>query len=179
MQRCATYARKSGNAIAADAGMATPALPLRLHDVLLRFTARCDWLAPLLLRLAFGYFWFETGWAKLQNHAGFAARFADWGIPWPSLSAYLSGATDLIGGALLILGLGTRLATLPMIFNMLIALVVVVLPGASQLDPAYSKLDWFVELDEVLYVLVLFWLLMAGPGKASLDHLIARRFGRG
>jgi hypothetical protein len=30
----------------------------------------------------------------------------------------------------------------------------------------------------VLYVAVLFWLLMAGPGKASLDHLVARRAGR-
>jgi len=29
----------------------------------------------------------------------------------------------------------------------------------------------------VLYVAVLFWLLVAGPGKASLDHWIARRQG--
>lgn len=168
MQRCATYARKGGNAIAADAGMTTPALPLRLHDAFLRFAARYDWLAPLLLRLVFGYFWLETGWAKLHNLEFFAGRFVEWGIPWPTFSAALSGATDLVGGALLMLGLGTRLVALPMIFNMLVALAVVVLPGISTLDE-------FVELDEVLYVLVLFWLLMAGPGKASLDHLIARR----
>ena len=43
--------------------------------------------------------------------------------------------------------------------------------------PGISTLDEFVELDEVLYVAVLFWLLLAGPGKASLDHLIVRRFG--
>jgi putative oxidoreductase len=55
-----------------------------------------------------------------------------------------------------------------MIVNMLVALAVVVLP-------AISTLDEFVELDEVLYVAVLFWLLMAGPGKASLDQLIAAR----
>ena len=48
------------------------------------------------------------------------------------------------------------------------ALAVVVLPTISTLDE-------FVELDEVLYVAVLFWLLMAGPGKASLDHAIAGR----
>lgn len=64
------------------------------------------------------------------------------------------------------LGLAVRLATVPMIVNMLVALAVVVLPGIATPDE-------FVELDEVLYVLVLFWLLMAGPGKASLDHLIA------
>ena len=87
------------------------------------------------------------------------------------LSATASGAVDLIGGALLILGLGTRLVAVPMIVNMLVALAVVVLPGISTFNE-------FVELDEVLYVAVLFWLLMAGPGKASLDHLIARRFRR-
>ena len=70
------------------------------------------------------------------------------------------------------LGLGTRLVALPMIFNMLVALALVVLPGISTVDE-------FVELDEVLYVLVLFWLTVAGPGRASLDHLIARRNGTG
>ena len=128
------------------------------------------WLAPLLLRLVFGWFWLETGWAKLHNLEFFAGRFVEWGIPWPMLSASVSGATDLIGGALLILGLGTRLAAIPMIINMLVALAVVVLPTISTVNE-------FVELDEVLYVCVLFWLLMAGPGKASLDHLLARRFG--
>ena len=43
--------------------------------------------------------------------------------------------------------------------------------------PGISTLDEYVELGEVLYVAVLFWLLLAGPGKASLDHLIVRRFG--
>ena len=127
------------------------------------------WLGPLLLRLVFGWFWLETGWAKLHNLEFFAGRFVEWGIPWPMLSATVSGATDLIGGALLIIGLGTWLAAIPMIINMLVALAVVVLPTITTFNE-------FVELDEVLYVCVLFWLLMAGPGKASLDHLLARRF---
>ncbi len=128
------------------------------------------WLGPLLLRLVFGWFWLETGWAKLHNLEFFAGRFVEWGIPWPMLSATVSGATDLIGGALLIVGLGTRLAAIPMIVNMLVALAVVVLPTITTFNE-------FVELDEVLYVCVLFWLLVAGPGKASLDHWIARRAG--
>ena len=131
---------------------------------------RHAWLGPLPLRLVFGWFWLETGWAKLHNLEFFAGRFVEWGIPFPTFSATLSGATDLVGGALLLLGLCTRLATIPMIVNMLVALAVVVLPTISTVDE-------FVELDEVLYVAVLFWLLVAGPGKASLDHLLARRSG--
>ena len=144
--------------------------PVRFANSLLARLKRIEWLGPLLLRLVFGYFWLETGWAKLHNLEFFSGRFVEWGIPFPTFSATLSGATDLVGGALLILGLGTRLATIPMIVNMLVALAVVVLPGISTLDE-------FVELDEFLYILIFFWLFIAGPGKASLDHRIARRLG--
>ena len=143
--------------------------PVRFGNAVLDTLSRFEWLGPLLLRLVFGWFWLETGWAKLHNLEFFAGRFVEWGIPWPMLSATVSGATDLIGGALLIIGLGTRLAAIPMIINMLVALAVVVLPTITTFNE-------FVELDEVLYVCVLFWLLMAGPGKASLDHVLARRF---
>ncbi|WP_374350897.1 DoxX family protein [Thermomonas sp.] len=148
------------------------AAPVRFSNAALAALSRYQWLGPLLLRLVFGWFWLETGWAKLHNLEFFSQRFVEWGIPLPMLSASVSGATDLIGGALLILGLGTRLITLPMIINMLVALVVVVLPTISTLDE-------FVELDEVLYVAVLFWLLLEGPGKASFDQLVASKFQRG
>lgn len=152
--------RERANAMPADTR------PLAGIEATLRNYA---WLGPLPLRLVFGWFWLETGWAKLHNLEFFAGRFVEWGIPFPTLSATVSGATDLVGGALLIVGLGTRLAAIPMIINMLVALAVVVLPTITTFNE-------FVELDEVLYVCVLFWLLMAGPGKASLDHLLARRF---
>ena len=145
--------------------------PVRFGNLALDRFSQHEWLGPLLLRLVFGWFWLETGWAKLHNLEFFSQRFVEWGIPLPMLSATVSGATDLIGGALLILGLGTRLVAIPMIVNMLVALAVVVLPTISTFNE-------FVELDEVLYVAVLFWLLMAGPGKASIDHLIARRYRR-
>jgi putative oxidoreductase len=50
---------------------------------------------------------------------------------------------------------------------MLVAMVLVVLPPIGTFDE-------FVELDETLYVLVFFWLMVAGPGRISVDHLIAK-----
>jgi putative oxidoreductase len=144
---------------------------VRLHASALSWLARIDWLGPLLVRLVFGYFWLETGWAKLHNLDLFTARFVDWGIPFPAFSAALCAGTECIGGLLMVLGLATRLTMVPMIVNMLVALVVVVLPGISTLDA-------FVELDEVLYVAVLAWLLIAGPGRASVDHVVARRWAQ-
>ena len=138
-----------------------------LYASFVRVVSRLDWLAPLLIRLLFGYFWFETGWAKLHNLEGFTTRFMEWGIPWPAFSAALSAWTELIGGALMMLGLATRLTMIPMIINMVVAMAVVVLPQISTIDE-------FVELDETLYILVFLWLLVAGPGKISLDYLIEK-----
>jgi putative oxidoreductase len=144
-----------------------PSTTTRVYEAARSFLARIGWFGPLLVRLVFGYFWAETGWAKLHNLEFFTARFVEWGIPFSAFSATLCAATELIGGVLMILGLATRLTMIPMIINMLVALAVVVLPGISTLDE-------FVELDEVLYVAIFVWLLVAGPGRASVDHLIAR-----
>lgn len=144
-----------------------------IADACRRVLARLDalaWLGPLTLRIFFGYFWFETGLAKLQNLDAFSQRFLGWGIPFPTFSAALSGGTDMIGGALLIVGLFTRLATIPMIINMVVAIAVVVIKQVGSFDE-------FVELDEFLYILILFWLFMVGPGRASLDALLARWLG--
>lgn len=129
---------------------------------------KIEWLGPLVMRLGFGYFWLETGWYKLVYIENFTMRFASWGIPWPGLSAMVSAGTDMLGGALLMLGLATRLACVPMIINMVVALVLVV-------SRDISGLDEYVESSELTYILILFWLLMAGPGRASLDAWLWRK----
>jgi putative oxidoreductase len=128
------------------------------------------WLGPLVVRLVFGYFWLETGIAKVHNLAGFTQRFVGWGIPHPAFSAALSAWTELVGGLLLMLGLFTRLVTIPMIINMAVAVTLVVSSNLMGLDD-------YVEADEVVYSLIFFWFLMAGPGKVSLDTLVARWLG--
>jgi len=129
-----------------------------------------EWLGPLVVRLFFGYFWLETGWAKLHNLDGFTARFVGWGIPFPAFSAAASAWVELIGGALIMLGLFTRLTAIPMIVNMIVAIALVVIKNVHGFDD-------LIELDEFVYILIFFWLLMAGPGKASLDTLINRWLG--
>jgi putative oxidoreductase len=131
---------------------------------------RIDWLPPLFVRLFVGYFFFETGWAKAHDLDGFADRFAQWGIPHPAFNAALCAYTELIGGALTIVGLGTRIVSIPMIINMAVAI------GAVNLKHV-TGLDEFVELDEPLYALCYFWLMVGGPGRVSLDYLIARAVG--
>lgn len=132
---------------------------------------RMAWLPPLLVRLFVGYFFLETGLGKIANLAALAERFQEWGIPAPALNAAVSAYTEVIGGALLILGLLTRLAAIPLLVNMVVATVTVKLKKVTGLDD-------FVELDEPLYALSFLWLLFSGPGRVSLDALLARLLRR-
>lgn len=136
-------------------------------QTLLDAFGRLSWLAPLLVRLFFGYFWLETGWAKIENLDGFIGRFVDWGIPLPAFSATFSAWIEFLGGGLLMVGLLTRLTSVAMTINMIVAIVLVVIKKVDGFDD-------FIELDEFIYILIFFWLFMAGPGAVSIDTLVCR-----
>jgi putative oxidoreductase len=136
-----------------------------LADQTLERLSSFQWLAALLVRLFVGYFFFETGWAKLHNLDAFTTRFMQWGIPHPAFNAALSVYTECIGGALTVIGLGTRLVSIPMMINMAVAVLTVKIKSVSGLSD-------FVELDEPLYALAYFWLMISGAGSASVDALI-------
>jgi putative oxidoreductase len=123
------------------------------------------WIPALLMRLFVGYFFMETGWAKIHNLDAFATRFAQWGIPHPAFNAALSGYTEFLGGALTILGLGMRFVSIPMIINMIVAILTVKLKNVTGLDD-------FAELDEPLYALTFVWLFFSGAGWLSMDGLL-------
>lgn len=122
------------------------------------------WIPALLMRLFVGYFFMETGWGKIHNLDAFTTRFAQWGIPHPAFNAALSAYTEFLGGALTILGLGMRFVSIPMIINMIVAILTVKLKSVSGLDD-------FAELDEPLYALSFVWLFFSGAGWLSVDGL--------
>jgi putative oxidoreductase len=128
-----------------------------------------SWIPALLTRLLVGYFFMETGWAKIHNLDTFAMRFAQWGIPYPAFNAALSAYTEFVGGALTIIGLGMRFVSIPMIINMIVAIVTVKLKNVSGLDD-------FVELDEPLYALTFVWLFFSGAGWLSVDTIFKHIF---
>ncbi len=88
-----------------------------------------DGLAPLLLRLYLAPVMLQAGWTKLMSFDDTAAWFGnpDWGLglPFPELMAALATGTELIGGALLVVGLAVRWISLPLMFTMLIAALTV------------------------------------------------------
>ena len=133
----------------------------------LKLLDRLRWLPPLLMRIFVGYFFFETGFAKTQNIDAFTQRFMGWGIPYPHFNAVLSAYTEMFGGALIIAGLLTRIVSVPMMINMVVAVATVKVKQIASVDD-------FVEADEPLYFLVFFWLMFAGAGAVSLDYFFDR-----
>ena len=138
----------------------------RLLDIL----GALQWVPPLLVRLVVGYFFFETGWAKLHDLPAFVQHFKDWGIPFPAFNAALSAWTECLGGALTVVGLATRFVSVAMVINMIVAILSVKLKNVAGLDD-------FVELDEPLYALSYVWLGFTGAGVVSLDYLVSLAVG--
>jgi len=90
-------------------------------------------VAPLLLRLYLAPVLAQAGWNKYQHFDNTVAWFgnADWGLglPLPAVLAALAIAAELGGALLLLLGLFTRLATIPLMITMLVAIFAVHWPN--------------------------------------------------
>jgi len=129
---------------------------------------RVSFLAPLLGRLAVGLLFLSTGWGKVHSLDKVTAFFVKLQIPAPALNAVVVGYSELICGALLVIGLCTRLATLPLIVSMIVAI------GTAKLSDIHGLFD-LVAADEFTYLCVLVMLLIIGPGRLSLDAILVRR----
>jgi putative oxidoreductase len=141
-----------------------------LHRMLV---GAASWLqSPLLLavRLYWGWQFFETGKGKLMNHEKVTMFFQTLHIPFPGLNAYMAGATECFGGLLLLVGLGSRLVALPLIFTMIVAYLTAEI-GA--LKAIFTDPDKFVTAAPFLFLMASLMVLIFGPGKLSLDALIA------
>ena len=74
--------------------------------------------AALLLRILVGWVFLTEGMQKFLFPAALGVgRFAKIGIPWPNISAPFVGAVEVICGMLLIIGLATRFAAIPLLID--------------------------------------------------------------
>lgn len=88
-----------------------------------------DFIAPLALRIYLAPIFWLAGTEKFSNFEDTAAWFGnpDWGLglPFPSLMTALAASTETIGAILLVLGLGVRFVSIPLMVTMLVAIFAV------------------------------------------------------
>jgi putative oxidoreductase len=128
-----------------------------------RIAAYFSWVGPLVARVVIGAVFLWSGWGKLSDLPTVIDNFVGWGIPFPKILAPFVAGVEFAGGILLLLGLFTRLAAVPLVIVMIVAII------SAKWDEIDS-LETVLEFDESAYLALFLWLAIAGPGPISLDH---------
>ena len=141
--------------------------------------------ATSLIRLMVGGVFLSEGIQKfLEPASRGVGRFAKIGIPWPEFTGPFVGGVETVCGALILLGLATRIAAIPLIIDMLVAIVSTKIPillghgfwgfGLRELSSygfwsmAHESRTDFAMLLGAIY------LLIVGAGPWALDTRLAQ-----
>lgn len=129
--------------------------------------------AIVLIRILVGWVFLSEGIQKFLFPAALGVgRFVKIGIPWPQVMAPFVGVVETLCGSLLIIGLFTRLATVPLLVDIGVALY-------STKIITFAKNGFWGTLHEartdVSMLLGLIFLLLLGGGAWSLDAWLAGR----
>jgi uncharacterized membrane protein YphA (DoxX/SURF4 family) len=141
--------------------------------------------AIVLLRVAVGIVFTSEGILKFVRPAAQGAgRFAKIGIPWPDIMGPFIGGVELLCGLLVLAGFLTRLAAVPLIADMVVAIIstkVPILLGhgywlfAHSFAPKAGVWDFLHESrTDLAMLLSSIFLLIAGAGPWSIDAVLAR-----
>ncbi len=139
-----------------------------LHRLVNTVSTRLRWLPPTVARLTIGGLFLQTGWGKLHNLPKVVGFFTELGIPAPQVQAPLVATAEFVCGALILIGLFTRVATLPLIVTLTVALLTAKKADIHELSDLFG-------MEEYLYIVILLWLGAYGAGPISLDRVFARR----
>jgi putative oxidoreductase len=148
----------------------------RLVQFALQGNGDLEQYAILLVRVSIGLFFAISGGNKLFVAGGTKPVYdtlVTAKVPFPRQTAYFVAGVEFVCGSLLAVGFLSSPACVALLIDMTVA---VLTNSLSTLPKGLSPLSWlddFLYLPEVLYVLFFIWLICSGPGKFSVDYLIA------
>jgi putative oxidoreductase len=138
-----------------------------------------EWIPVTAARALIGIFFCISGGTKLFTRAQFDVlerTMVQISVPFPHATALFVATVEFACGAGLALGLLTPLCAAMLTVDMIVAIATTSI-HTIQASGFLTWLDDFLYLPEVLYVLILVWLIFAGPGRYSVDGFIALRIG--
>jgi putative oxidoreductase len=132
------------------------------------FVSAWDVRSLIFIRLAVGLIFLTQGVLKyIDSHMG-VLRFAKIGFPFPDFTAHFVGSFEVACGLLVLIGLFTRIASIPLLIVILTAIATTKIPELVR--PAQGF--WFMVSDartDFAMTMSLLFLISVGAGGWSLD----------
>lgn len=141
------------------------------YELLPRFGDKLQFLLLLFVRVYWGWQFFQTGSGKLSHLPKVTHYFSTLGMPFPPVTAVFIAWLELIGGILLMIGLISRLISLALFIDMMVAYIVAdraaLLSFASDPGKFYAGAEYtFLFATAMVFVF--------GPGLFAIDTLISK-----
>ncbi len=131
-------------------------------------------VAPIFIRLSVGLIFSTQGILKFIDPNMGVLRFAKIGFPYPGFTAYFVGMFEIICGFLLLIGLLTKLASIPLLIINLTAIATTKIPELFRPNQGF----WFMVSDartDFAMLTGIIFLLIIGAGSWSIDAIIVNQ----
>lgn len=125
----------------------------------------------LILRVFWGIQFFNAGWGKILDINHFIGDLNALHIPMPTFFAYLVAYVEAVGGFFLAIGFLSRLVSIPLIINMVVAYLTA---HSASLDTLFVTPNQFISQAPFNFLLTSLIVLSFGPGKFSIDYALMR-----
>src|SRR5476651_1093345 len=110
-----------------------------VYDCSRSVASHFTWAGPLAARITVGVVFIITGWTKLHHLPIITKNFAALGIPAPEILTPLVSGVEFVGGLLLLIGLFTRLTTVPLMIVMVVAIILARLGDVTSLEDFFGS----------------------------------------
>ena len=137
--------------------------------------------AIVVVRVSIGLFFAISGANKLFVAGGTKPVYdtlVKAKVPFPQITAYFVSSVEFVCGSLMGVGLLSSLACVALLVDMVVAVLTSAISTLPKGLSFFSRLDDFLYLPEVLYVLFFIWLIFSGPGRFSVDYWLAGKLLR-
>ena len=141
----------------------------KAHRFFVQLSNRLQSPFLLAVRMYWGWQFFQTGYGKLMDIPRVTDFFTSLNVPYPMFNAYMVGVSECAGGILLFVGLGSRLISLPLAADMIVAYLTA---DREALGAIFSDPGKFYNADPYTFLFAALMVLIFGPGRFSLDSLL-------
>lgn len=127
----------------------------------------------LAMRLFWGWQFSSAGRDKLLNISPIIEYFQSLGIPFPTINAYTAASIECFGGLCLLFGFASRLAAIPLMIVMIVAMVTA---HHDAFINVFNNPQGLIQQTPFTFFLTALIIFAFGPGTFSLDALVKRLF---